>query len=169
MIEERGMWERGLDCLQDGDVETHDGRPVHFRSLLKRRWGWPKKAAYRAADFLLEEAKRADREAVLWLSKRKRDEQQRRLFAALPELLEDLTHGLSRGVAQREAFDASHEIDSILLAFDDPISDDGLSAEVLQAVASRLGTNVDELRGAVRFDTATPELRFLVESSRFDP
>lgn len=168
-MQEQAMWERGIESLRDGEVETHDGRPVHFRSLLKRRWGWPKKSAYRAADFLLEEAESSGRVAELWVSKKKRDEQQRRLFAELPGLLEDLCHGLSRGVAQREAFDAGHEVDSILLTFDDPISDDGLSADVLQAVASRLGTNVDELRGAVRFDTATPELRFLVEATRFDP
>jgi hypothetical protein len=168
-IDELALWRDGIEEIEDGTVETHEGRAVPFRSLVKRRWGWPKKAAYRAADYLLEQAEAEGRPAVLAVSKRKRDEQQRALFRELPGLLEDLLHGLSRGVAQREAIDASHIIRSLEIAFDRPITDDGFSRDVLHALANRLGTSVEELRSAIRFDTGTPDLVFEVKAERFDP
>jgi hypothetical protein len=168
-IDELALWADGIEEIEDGTVTNHEGRPVHFRSLVKRRWGWPKKAAYRAADYLLEAARENDSRAVLAVSKRRRDAQQKALFEELPGLLEDLLHGLSRGVAQREAIDASHVIRSLEVAFDYPISDDGFSADVLHAIANRLGCSVEELRGAIRFDTGTPDLVFDVRAEGFDP
>jgi len=43
-----------VKSIKDGDVLTWDGRPVHFRTLIKRRWGWPKRAASLAAEKLKE-------------------------------------------------------------------------------------------------------------------
>lgn len=165
---EQEMWEDGVESISDGDVFTHDGRPVHFRSLVKRRWGWPKKAAYMAADHLLELARSSGSPAVIWVSKKHRQRQQEELFEQIPDLLDALTHGLSRG-AQREIFDAGHELRSITVRFRELLSDDGLSAGILHALAARLGTTVFDLRPAIHFNTGDRDLIFTVDAGGFDP
>lgn len=166
---EQEMWERGVDRIEDGEVFTYDGRPVHFRALLKRRWGWPKKAAYRAADFIIEAAEQQGRRPSIWVEKEQQTKQQLALLDAMPNLLEDLLHGLGRS-SQREVFDASHELKSLMVSFADTISDDGFTNGVLHALAVRFGTTVVELREhSVRFNTTTDHVSFHVEPDRYDP
>ena len=170
MIFEDQLWAEGApDRVIDGEVLNCHGRPVHLRALIQRRWGWPKKAAYAAADFLREESGRSGRPAMLWLDNPHRDEQQNRIINSLgPGVLADLFSGLARG-GSRERHDAAQPIQSITIQFDNLVEDSGMIKGILGAIANRMGCNMEELREASHFSTRTSDVKILVSAGRFHP
>ena len=38
------LWDEGTESVLDGEVVNRAGKPLHLGMLIKRRWGWPKKA-----------------------------------------------------------------------------------------------------------------------------
>lgn len=174
MMSEEELWGRGeqrqdqrsTDWVSDGQVVTWDGRPVHFRTLLKRQWGWPRRAAYAAADHLLSEAAHFKGTAVLHVNNPGRIIQQMKLLSALPDLQRDLLIGLA-GSAIREASSASQEMDSLLLQFDKTMTDDGMVRGVLNALAQRLGCSIEDLRKACHFNMNTREVVIRIGVSEF--
>ena len=132
-VYEQEMWEDGLDFIVEGQVFTFDDRPLHLRAMIQRRWGWPKKSAYAAADWLRDQAE--GEPVVVWLRKNHRQRQQAEIMAALPDVLLDLLSGLSRGVAQREIFDAGREVDLITITLNGTITDEGVITEVMRGIA----------------------------------
>jgi hypothetical protein len=170
-IYEDQLWESGAPAsVTDGDVLNCHDRPVHFRALIQRRWGWPKKAAYAAADFLLSESEKSGRPAMLWIDNPHRDEQQTRIIENLgPDVLRDLFSGLARG-GSRERHDTSHAIQSLRINFDgDAVEDSGLIKGILAAISNRLGCNMDELRAASYFDTGDQNIRITIMTTEFSP
>lgn len=167
-LTELEMWHPDVTVIADGDVVTEDGRPVNFRGLLKRRWGWPKKAAYMAADHLLEQARLRGTVAVLRVADRDREMQQDYLMKQIPGLDSALRTGLARG-ASREINDASHEITGIEIRLREPICDDGLTTAVLDAIGRRFGVSAAAAREHVHFDTETSEILMEVNVARLDP
>jgi len=165
-VYEQEMWEDGLDFIVEGEVFTWDDRPLHLRAMVQRRWGWPKKSAYAAADFLRQEA--GLNPAVVWLRKSHRQKQQQEIIEANPGILADLLSGLSRGVAQREIFDAGRDVGSITVELSGVITDEGVITEVLRGLGWRFGANMDEMRQATQFSTDAGNVRLTVDVARFD-
>lgn len=166
-VYEREMWEDGLDFLREGEVFTWDDRPLHLRAIVQRRWGWPKKSAYAAADYLKQQAN--GEPVVIWLRKNHRQRQQSEIIAALPDVLLDLLSGLSRGV-QKEVFDAGRNVQSVTVMLNRPITDEGMVSEIVRGIGWRLGANMEELRDATSFSTPQDgHIRLVVNAHRFDP
>jgi hypothetical protein len=160
-------WATGVDCVRDGDVLTWDGRVVPFKVLVQRRWGWPKKAAHAAAKWIADKAPQGQK-PILWVNNPWRKHQQDEVFAALPELRDDLCSGLARG-GSKEALDADLELDRVEIVFDSPISDDGFVREVVHALALRFGASADDVRAATYFNMRDTEHMILhVKSSKFE-
>ena len=157
----------GVDSVVDGSVVTWDGRVVNFKSLVQRRWGWPKKAAHAAAEWIKEQAKARGVPAVLWVTNPRRREQQDEVFRALPMLLVDLCSGLARG-SSKEAEDADHEIREVHVVFDQLVSDDGMVREIVHVLANKFGATANDVRAVCRFDTGTPVVTLRVAASQFD-
>lgn len=155
-------YERDVRFIDDGQVTTWDGRPVYLRDLIKRRWGWPKKAAIAAASFL----KSQDGTARLWVANPERTQQQQLLFAAIPSLLDWLCAGLANG-SSKEAEDCYHEIVGVNVSFTHAISDDGLIRDVTGALARRLGCTPEDVREATSYNTGGPVVLMRVDTDRF--
>lgn len=144
MIEE-SMWDEKIQFIVDGSVTTWDGRVVHFRALVQRRWGWPKKAAFLAADWMLKMARKSAHKAVLHVAAEGRSAQQELLFENIQGLREALCEGLSQR-AHKDVYHAGDDVESVMIRFPRPISDDGLVRNILHGVATRLGCTIDDLR-----------------------
>ena len=170
MIEEIDLWDNSAPpYVVDGDVVNWRGRPVNFKSLIQRRWGWPKKAAFQAADLLLADAEQTGRPAILWLDNPHRDEQQFQILDRIGDsLLSDLFSGLARG-GSRERHDMSRKISEVKISFSDQsVTDDGMIRSILFCVANRLGCNLEELRDASRFgDNGKQRLTIDVANAKF--
>jgi hypothetical protein len=169
MIIESDLWSPGLDSVRDGEVFTWDGRRIGFRSLVQRRWGWPKKSAHAAADWIVENSPNP---AILWLNNPHRSRQQEEVIAAIPELFIDLCSGLARGgsinVSKRREFSSlSRMINGVMVSFDVPITDDGLVRGVINVLANRLGCSPEELRSETHYDTTGDLARIRVRTSAF--
>lgn len=145
-MKEDQLWREDVASVADGDVHTWDGRPVHFRALVQRRWGWPKQAAFKAADFLLAEAAHRSERAVLHLTWEGRTVQQDDLFQRIPDLRQMLCTGMAQR-AHRDIYHASDVVESITVRFAQPVTDDGLTRMIIHALATRFGCTTEELRG----------------------
>lgn len=161
------MWARGVDVLEEGQVLSWDGRVVPFKNILKRRWGWPKKAAGMAADWIQHEAKERGATPVLWVSNPWRADQQREVIAKVQGILEALFSGMARG-ASKESLDADAPIVGVEIDFDREITDDGLIRDITGAIANRFGASNDDVRKACTYRTTTPVVKMSVMSSRFE-
>lgn len=167
MTEIGQTWAAGVDCVREGSVTTWDGRTVAFKSLVQRRWGWPKKAAHAAARWLMEQARSRGEPAVLWVNNPWRRQQQADVFAGVPGIVDDLCSGLARG-GSKEAEDADHEIVGVEVRFDRSITDDGLVRDVTNVLANRLGTTAESLREHTTYDTGGPVVVMRVRTSAFE-
>lgn len=155
-------YERDVRFIDDGQVTTWDGRPVYLRDLIKRRWGWPKKAAIAAAAFL----KAQDGTARLWVANPERTQQQQLLFASIPSLLDRLCAGLANG-SSKEAEDCDHEIIGVNVTFSRSIADDGFVRDVTAALARRLGCASDDVRAVTQYNTGSPVVSMRVDTAHF--
>lgn len=146
------LWDRDntMDRVVVGQVVDDDGRPLRLRTLIHRLWGWPKSAADLAAEHLRAAAAHNGVAATLWLSSSSAVAQQQLLLQQVPGLLQSLLVGLAKRTS-RERHDVALPVRAIEIAISEPISDDGLTKGVLEAIALRLGVSVDELRSRVVF------------------
>lgn len=149
LLEERDLWDEGLETVREGEVRTWDERIVDLQSLISRRWGWPKSAASAAKARLKYLAREAGEEVLLYVGN-DRWKQQRDLIHDLPDLARVLCSGLAGG-ASREIPTASRELDMIIIRFDARLTDDGLTKGVLRGIAGRLGCTLEELRSITQF------------------
>lgn len=158
------MWDQEITEVVEGEIFTYDGRPVHPVAMVARRWGWPRKSA-RAAVVALREM---FGEKPIRISTRRREmlEQQRRVFAFSPGVMDDILWGLSTGRARRNIDDMSPELGSLEVVLSEPVPDDGLSQGVLEVLACRFACTVDEMRAATTFKTGV-QAHFYVDIGRF--
>lgn len=159
------LWDEDAGSVQDGHVYNRAGKPLHLGMLIKRRWGWPKKASSAAAKALRELF--APEPVTLWLSNPHRQQQQADLFKAHPSILKDLLSGLARG-AQREIRDAGAPIRGLQVFYTVPIPDEGLTSDVLRCIASHLGITMEELRRITDFDMDADGRKIHVDTARLE-
>lgn len=154
-------------CIQDGEARTWDDRPVHFRDVISRRWGWPKASATIAAAYIKAQAKEHGHPALIWLHDDERLAQQCALVAALPELLPALLLGLANR-SSREALDADHELIGVNVSFRRAVTDDGMVNYVIGALARRFDCAPQDVREATNVNTSGPIAHLLVDTERFE-
>jgi hypothetical protein len=157
---------REVRFIEDGQVQTWDGRNVFFHSLIKRRWGWPKKAANAAAAVIVAHAKSMGTVPRIWVQEPERSQQQSILFSALPDLVQMLCAGLAGG-SSREAEDCDHQIVGINVELSRAIDDDGLVNGITGSLAARFGCAPSDVREATRYHTGSPVVSMKVDVSKF--
>lgn len=155
------------DSVTLGEVTNARGKPLDLRRLIQQRWGWPKKAATRAAAFLEGEGFVQGS----WFPVRGAEcnDMQLELMDEIEGLLDDLLEGIgNRG--SREAHDFDRPMGSITVVFTRgaapmsySIADEGLTNAVLGVVAQRLGVSTDELRARSNFGTVQSGPRIQVD------
>lgn len=156
MVYEDQLFADHLLCVRDGEVVYRDGHPMPWRAVVKRRWGWPKSAAYRAADYLQDDARAHGAVPTLWLSREQRLMQVDHVVRNCPGIVATLAEGLAANAA-RDAGDAGKPMAGFSVYFDDVIREDGLLKNVLHAIGVRFGTTVDSVRKATHFTTTRPD------------
>jgi hypothetical protein len=159
-------YERHVRSIEDGTVRTWDGRPVYFYALIRRRWGWPKKAALAAAAFIKQMAEAQGRPVLLWVQNPERTQQQEILFAGIPDLRDMLCAGLANG-SSKEAEDCDSLVVGVNVAFTRAVDDDGLVNGITHALAARFGCAPDNMREAVTYNTGSPLVTMRVDVDRF--
>lgn len=152
--------------VQEGDVRTYDGRIVCFRDLVKRRWGWPKKAAIAATDFMVLLSRETGLKPVLWVADPYRTQQQQMLFGNIPGLLDMLCAGLAIG-SSKEAVDCDAPVRVLQVNFDVNVDDDGLVRDVTAVIAKRLGCSTQALRDVTKYNTTSTFVTLEVPASKF--
>ena len=157
-------FERDVRFVEDGQVTTWDGRPVYLRDLIKRRWGWPKKAAVHAAAVLKEQYRTLGTPVRLYVQQPERGQQQQALFTVAPELLDFLLSGLANG-SSKEAEDCDHEIVGVNVSFVRGVDDDGLVRDITSALAKRFAISVDDVREVTAYNTSGPVVTLRVDTS----
>lgn len=168
------LHERGVDFVREGQVVDRDGRPLRLRAVIQRRWGWPRAAADMAAERLRATTPSGE-PVTLWLTNPRRAAQQRALLGSKDgewdgaTLEAVLMSGLARG-SSREVYAAGRRLRGISLRFNGEIEDMGLSTEVLEALAQRLGVNLEILRrDLVHFSSRDGVVSMDVDVSEFGP
>jgi hypothetical protein len=156
-----------VPCIQDGQTVTWDGRPVHLRDVITRRWGWPKSSALMAAMHLKDQAREHGHSAVVWIRDAERDAQQRELYAAIPDLLRTQNTGLANR-SSREAYDADHELIGVNISFRRSVSDDGMVNFIIGALARRFACAPNDMRAATNVNTSGTVAHLLVDAERFE-
>lgn len=153
MIYDDQLHDERIAFVYDGDVVYRNGgHPAPWRALVKRRWGWPKGAAYRAADYLRDAALAYGERPVLWLAREQRLAQVEQAVRNCPGLVSLLAEGLAAN-AGKDARDAGKPMTGFTVQFDSVVREDGLLRYVLGALATRFGTSIDVVRSATRFNT----------------
>ena len=132
--------------VEDGAFRSWDGKRVHLSTLIQRRWGWPKMAAKRAAKYLQAQAERDGRKSHLELAIDGRTAQQAELFSSIPGLVENLCTGIAHR-SKKSAHHMGNTVTGIVVRFPTPITDDGLTQNIIAALANRLGCSSEEMRG----------------------
>lgn len=153
-------WQRDGDPhVRVGDVVDATGRALDVQRLLMRRWGWPKKAAKRAAEWFDEHHPDTTGFMLPVMGPARLDLQQR-LLDGIPDLLADLMEGVANR-AQREVKDSHRAVTAIEVNFvqdsaagrvPTAISDEGVVTSVMHVVAGRLGISIDEMRERCDFE-----------------
>lgn len=146
MLHEEDLFDIDLQSVSHGEMRRADGRLLHLGDIIKRRWGWPKKAATIAGRMLHKAG-----EAVQ-LNGKAREAQQNELFQRDPQLAIALLSGLARG-STREMHDVGRVLDHVQVKFDCDIYEDGLITRIIYALAERFGLNYEEMRGRIKFHT----------------
>jgi len=159
---------RDVRFIEDGMIEDRHGRRLNMLDLVKRRWGWPKKAATLAARWIFEHAVMSGSEpARIWVMQPERGQQQQLLFSSIPELLDALLAGLANG-SSREALDCDNEIAGVHVNFTRAVTDDGFIRDVIEAIARRMNVTAHEVRAASTINTTTPVATLRVDVAAFD-
>ena len=149
------LWARNAPTeVRVGDVVDATGRALDVQRLLMRRWGWPKLAAKRSAEYL-EDRFGAGDGYMLPVGGAARLELQRKLIDAIPGLQGDLMEGIANR-AYREVRDSHALVHTVEVSFDragveTAIADEGLLTSIAHAVAGRLGVTIDEFRERAHF------------------
>lgn len=161
-------YQEGVVSLCEGEIVRFDGGVMCLRDLIKRRWGWPKKAAVAAADFLnlLARESGSGSKPVLWVGDPYRQQQQQMLFECIPGLVEMLCVGLANG-SSKESMHCETPVKSISIRFDRSIDDDGLIKEITSTIARRLGCSTIDLRSVTKYITTGSSITLDVPVSRF--
>lgn len=134
---EHRLWDQNIQAVRDGEVVNETGHPIPLRAVVHYRWGWPRAAAYRAADWLRDRATQTGEPATVQIAKEPRLAQQRVLLAEIPELGDLLLEGLASG--SRHRLSVAHVIvDEI----EDP---EGLFDAIVHAVAGVMDCEYDEV------------------------
>lgn len=161
-------YSRSIKFVEDGTIHDRHGRVLNLRDIIKRRWGWPKKAANLAAEVIFQRAcMSGDEPARIWVAQPERWQQQQVVFAAVPDLLGALMSGLCNG-SSREAHDCDHDIVGISLSFTRGITDDGMVRNVIDAVARRMDCTADEVRSSSAINSSAPVVSIRVDVAAFD-
>lgn len=156
-----------VDSVREGEALRFDGRPLSMRTLIQRRWGWPKRAAIMVSAYLRAEEERTGQPCVLRLTNPQMAIQQAYMFREIPDLISALCSGLANGNT-REEHDADRMVAAVMVLFDKPFTDDGLIRDITKVLANRLGCNPEEIRAVTKYDTSTPHVRMDVRSSDFE-
>lgn len=151
------LWARNAPTeVRVGDVVDATGRALDVQRLIMRRWGWPKLAAKRSAEWL-EERFGAGDGYMLPVGGLMRTELQRKILDGIPGLFADLMEGVANR-AYREVRDSHSPTSAIEVRFVGPdgestasILDEGLLTSVVHATAGRLGISIDEFRERAHF------------------
>lgn len=144
-----------------GDVTDHRGKPIDLRRLIQRRWGWPKKSATRAAEYLTRSNDGEDLGFRLPVKGPDRSALQQEILAEVPGVMDDLMEGVANR-AQRDARTADRPVSQVTIALVrdsefGPVltthEDDGLVTSLVHAVATWLGLTADEVRKRMDFSS----------------
>lgn len=170
MTDLEALWSKdGPTEVKVGDVFDATGRALDVQRLIMRRWGWPKSAAKKAADFLEERFGRHDG-FMLPVGGEARHVLQERLLAGLPGLTWDLMEGIANR-AHRDARDSSRPVSVIEVTFVQDtaagrvpaeIADEGLLTSIVNVVAGRLGLSADDVRERADFHRDGSAVRMTV-------
>ena len=145
-IHEDDLYEDYLVSVAAGSVLRRDGRPLHLTDVIKRRWGWPKKAARLAGQHFTREG------LEVFLHDAQRRQQQQQLLKDHPAILVALLDGSARG-ATREALDVGRLLDRLELRFSSDIYEQGLVSSVIRTLAGHFGLTFQEMRTRINFQT----------------
>lgn len=145
-LTEDDLFDDDIVSVAHGTITRRDGKAMHLTDVIKRRWGWPKKAARLAGQLLRRENK------PVYLRDEERRKQQQDLFQSNPEILVAWMDGAARG-STREANDSGRLLDRTEIRFDNEIYEEGLITQVIHTLASRFGVSFGEMRGRITFQT----------------
>lgn len=139
----RELW--FVESVKEGDVVDGDGKPLRLRTLIARRWGWPKSASAIAADDLELQSHLTGRPWELRFDDAGRDEQQRKLFDRVEGLQPALLEGLA-GRTTRERW-SGRKVSSISVQLSTPVVEAGLVSRILSVIGDHVGCKTrDEVR-----------------------
>lgn len=162
----RQLWNPGVVSVSEGEVVAN-GKPVRLRTLIGRRWGWPKSASNLAAERLELESHMSGKPWVLFTddagarsgfekegAASAREAQQAHLLEVVPGLRHALLEGLA-GRSAREARAGEH-LFRVNLTFNRPILDAGLVSRIVAVVGDHAGvTSREDLRERLSIHTET--------------
>ena len=151
-MKEHELWDGSVMCVAAFDVQSSSGSVLGLRQIIQLCWGWPRKAAEMATDYLHKQERDNSVELLVWIEDEKRKRQQSNLMREVPGLIEALCDGLA-GRSSRESRRFNEPIDGIEITFTKPISDEGIVTAVLRQVAQRLGWTMDHLRERTIFSS----------------
>ena len=161
------LWDDfGPETVIVGEVTDGEGRVLDVRRLIQRRWGWPKRAAFQAADYL--EGHGDLDGASLPIRGPKLAELQDRIFYSNPDILRSLLDGVAAR-SQREARNAGRTYYGVDIDFTEEVEDEGFVTNILYALSTKMGTTVDKLRKVVHFSDQEGYLRIEVQPDALEP
>lgn len=134
-----GQWGK-VYAIPQGAVTRWDGRPLRVDAVIRRVWGWPKKAARVAAQIF-----RRDPSMKIAIGTQSRLRQQKKMLADDHSLLDLLLLGLA-GRAYREVENGDREFAVVTLEFTPAVVNEGLVSALVQTVGHELGWTEGEAR-----------------------
>lgn len=159
MIYESNLWDRDVTSVRDGEVLNETGHPIPLRALLHYRWGWPRGAAYKAADWLRDRARESNDVATVWIAKEQRLNQQRLLLKFVPGLQDVLLEGLAAGSA--------HRLSVAHIIVDDIFDQDGLVSSIVKSVADCMDCDASEINAVTKV-VKGPHTKVIIRTGELD-
>ena len=130
--------------LEVGDVLRRDGTALGLRSMISRRWGWPRSLANDAAGVIRD--LHAGETPGIYVGGQDMLDQQDQVIEILgaDETMDRLLTGIARRT-KRSMAGSGRTVSSVFLDLEEEIHEDGLITDILTAVGERLGVSLDEL------------------------
>jgi len=144
LLDEDDLFNVDLISVGHGTIARRDGSPLHLTDVIKRRWGWPKKAARLAGQHYRREGQ------DVFLRDPERRSQQLELVKHRPDILIAWMDGAARG-SSRESHDAGRSLERIELRFHEPIWEEGLITGIVKTIGDRFGVSFQEIQSRITF------------------